>query len=384
MKKIPYYIKSIIAILLLNCQLFMPCGVFATTTVGTNDFLQPDNQSDKIKFDTYKWDFGDIAEDGGEVEHKFTFTNLSGKPIVILDVATGCGCTTPNFSRKPVASGAKSEIVIVFDPMTRPGRFTKGVMVYTSLSTNGIGLSLEGNVLPRKKSLEEEYPFDLGNGVRITSNFHTFAYIGRGEKIEQSIGWVNISSKDATFRTVAKENSGMLTVDAPQVMKAGERGEFTLRYFVPKQSGRYGTLNDVLSMFVSGREAQHLLTAQVIAVDKFSADEEDISAPVAELSKKIIKFGTLKHGGKFSDASVVLTNDGESDLIIRAIEWQTEALDCSVKTGYKLKAGEQVALNFTIDTSLCDYDLWVDRVRIITNDVQHPMQSIRLTAVIAE
>ena len=84
------------------------------------------------------------------------------------------------------------------------------------------------------------------------------------------------------------------------------------------------------------------------------------------------------------DASLTLANNGERDLIIRAVEWQSKALECSLKAGDIVKAGQKVTLKFTLDSSQCDYDLWVDRVRIITNDVQHPMQSIRLTGVVVE
>ena len=384
MRSILYYKGFLVVFLLIFFQPSMNFGVLASALAKSVEEQQPNEPTDKIKFDSYKFDFGDIAEDGGEVEHKFTFTNLTGKPVVILDVATGCGCTTPNFSRKPVLHGQQGEIVIVFDPMTRPGRFTKGVMVYTSVSTNGISLTIEGNVLPRKKTLEEEYPFDLGGGVRITSNFHSFAYISRGEKIQQSIGWVNTSTKDATFKAVAKEQSGLLTIDAPAVMKAGQRGEFVISYFVPEGSKRYGTMNDIFSLIISGKEARPLLSAQVIAVDKFDANQEDMSAPIAELLKKIIKFGDVKHGSKVVDASLTLANNGERDLIIRAVEWQSKALECSLKAGDIVKAGQKVTLKFTLDSSQCDYDLWVDRVRIITNDVQHPMQSIRLTGVVVE
>ena len=384
MKGLLHYKEVFVWLALICCQLVAAYDAYAGLKGDNVMIMQPDKALDKIKFDSYTWNFGDITEDGGVVEHKFTFTNLSDKPVVILDVTTGCGCTTASYSRKPVMSGEQGDIVIVFDPMTRPGRFTKGAMIYTSASTNGISLTLEGNVIPRKKTLEEEYPFDLGQGVRITSNFHTFAYVGRGEKVEQRIGWVNTSTRDVTFKTIAKEHSGMLHLEAPSVMKAGARGEMVLGYHIPENSGRYGTLNDLLAMYVSGREAQHLLSAQVIAVDKYDGSSDDISGPIVELSKKIIKFGDVKHGKKVSDNSIILMNDGVNDLIIREVECQTKALECSLKAGYKLKAGERVALNFTLDSSQCDYDLWVDRVRIITNDTHHPMQSIRLTAIITE
>ena len=35
-------------------------------------------------------------------------------------------------------------------------------------------------------------------------------------------------------------------------------------------------------------------------------------------------------------------------------------------------------------TADADYGVWVDRVRIITNDPAHPMQTLRVTAIVVE
>jgi hypothetical protein len=354
-------------------------AIFLLFSVFAQAHTQP-----AIVFDSSDWNFGDIREDGGSVEHTFTFTNKSGKPVVILDVTTGCGCTTPTYSRKPVMAGEKGTIKVKFDPMSRPGRFVKGVSILTSLSSSPVALTLQGNVIPRKKSIEELYPFDMGGGVRLSSNFVTFAYVGRGERVSEPIGWINTSSRDATFKMQPKESSGLLTIGAPAVMKAGQKGEFDVAYAVAQSSDRYGTLNDVLDVVVNGRTARSLFTASAVAIDRFDAAPDDIMVPNSDISKKIIKFGDVKHGSKVVDASLTLANNGERDLIIRAVEWQSKALECSLKAGDIVKAGQKVTLKFTLDSSQCDYDLWVDRVRIITNDVQHPMQSIRLTGVVVE
>ena len=115
MRQILYYI-------MVNLLCFMLCTV--------NLYAQ----NSPLKFESEKWNFGKIAEDGGNVEHKFVFTNATSKPIVILDVTTSCGCTTPSYSRKPIMSGEKGEIVVSIDPMNRPGHFSKVASVLTSAS----------------------------------------------------------------------------------------------------------------------------------------------------------------------------------------------------------------------------------------------------------
>lgn len=367
MSNIPYYKMALMALLLL----------FAVN-------LQAQTPQQSVVFESSDWNFGDVREDGGSVEHTFVFTNKGSKPVVILDVSTGCGCTTPTYSRKPVLAGQKGEIKVKFDPMNRPGRFVKGVSILTSASSTPLALTMQGNVIPRKKSIDELYPFDMGGGVRLSSNFVTFAYVGRGERVSEPIGWINTSSRDATVEFRAKESSGLLKIAAPKVMAAGERGEFDVSYEISSTSTRYGTLDDLFDVVVNGRTARLFFTASAVAIDKFDAAPDDILVPNSDLSKKIIKFGDVKQGKTVTDATVELLNDGETDLIIRAVEWQQEALKCSLKVGDKVKAGERLTLHLTLDTTTCDFGLWVDRLKIITNDPAHPMHSLRVTAIVVD
>lgn len=337
-----------------------------------------------VRFDHEKWNFGDVAEDGGKVEHTFVFTNVSSKPVVILDVTSGCGCTTPSYSRKPVMRGEKGEIVVSFDPMNRPGHFSKGISVQISGSTEPVTLLVEGVVTPRVKSTEELYPFDMGGGVRFDSNFRAFAYVGRGERVEESIGWINTSGRDVRLSFEELERSGMLRIEAPRMLKAGEKGAIVIAYEVPSDSDRYGTLSDVLGVDVDGRRARTMLSVHAIAVDRHDTAADDMSSPKGELSKKFIKFGDVKHGRTVADASVELANIGDNELVIRAVEWQSKALKCSLKAGDRIAAGGKTVVKFTLDTSEVDYGVWVDRVRIITDDPSRPMQTLRVTAVVVE
>ena len=330
------------------------------------------------------WNFGDIAEDGGVVEHTFSFVNNTTKPVVILEVMTGCGCTTASYSRKPILKGERGEVKVVFNPMNMPGRFNKAASVLTSASSQPLVFKLIGNVIPRKKSVQEEYPFDLGDGVRMAINYHDFAYVGRGDVAEERVGIINTSSRSATIKLLPKEKSGLLDIICPTTLGANERGEVILRYSVDKNSQRYGTLNDMFGFLINGREARAILSTTAIAVDMFDRSVDDISLPRSELSKKIVKFGELQRGKIATDATAMLVNEGESDLIIRAIEWKSEALKCSLKVGDRIRAGERREVRVTFNSEECDYGVWVDRLKIITNDPVRPMQSIRLTAIIVE
>ena len=377
MKHLPYYIMVVALLVIGGAQCLQ-----AQEVVSQTNFVEQ-QESASIKFDTQNWNFGDVEESGGNVTHIFTFTNISQRPVVVLDVSASCGCTSPSFSRKPVMPGAKGEISVVFDPINRPGKFSKGVSVRLS-SNERVSLNIEGNVIPRERSVDELYPFEVGAGLRLDSNFHAFSYLGRGDEAKATIVIYNTSDKDASIELRPTKSSGLLRVEAPQRVKTQALDKITLTYKVEEGSDRYGMLDDVFSVVVNGKESRTLISTHAIAVDKFLPIVDDMTAPSCELSKNFIKFGELKHGSRIEDSSVELVNDGEVELVVRAVEWKSSVLTCSLKAGDKLKAGEKRKIRFAYDSSTSDYGVWVDRVSIITNDPERPMLTLRITAIVEQ
>jgi hypothetical protein len=267
--------------------------------------------------------------------------------------------------------------------MNMPGRFNKAASVLTSASSQPLVFKLEGNVIPRKKSVHEEYPFDLGDGVRLAVNYHDFAYVGRGEERVERIGIINTSSRSATLKLLPKQTSGLLDVSCPVTIRAQEQTEIMVRYTVDKGSGRYGTLSDVYGFSVNGREARTILSTTAIAVDRYDRNIDDISLPRGELSKKIVKFGEILCDNSTLVESIELSNSGESALIIRAIESDSEAVTVEVDGGHAIEKGEVVGLTIRLNTALIEDrdNPFVTRIRIITNDPMMPMQVIKVNAI---
>ena len=63
-------------------------------------------------FETYEWDFGEIEEADGVVQHTFRFMNVSQDPIQIDNIATSCGCTTVQYSVEPIQGGEQGELTV--------------------------------------------------------------------------------------------------------------------------------------------------------------------------------------------------------------------------------------------------------------------------------
>lgn len=97
-------------------------------------------------FEETKFDF-DTVFTGDIVEHTFKFKNTGKTSLLINDVRTGCGCTTPVWPKDPVPPGESSEVIVRFDTKGRSGRQTKSVTLFANTYPNTTVLRVFGVVL---------------------------------------------------------------------------------------------------------------------------------------------------------------------------------------------------------------------------------------------
>ena len=84
----------------------------------------------KIVFKKMAHDYGSVDEDSGLAESIFEFTNTGNEPLILNNVSASCGCTTPEWTRTPIAPNATGSIKVSYNPKNRPGAFSKNVNVY--------------------------------------------------------------------------------------------------------------------------------------------------------------------------------------------------------------------------------------------------------------
>jgi hypothetical protein len=104
-------------------KILLLAAVFATGFTAMAQ--QKADEVMKVNVETY--DFGKIKQ-GTPVTTYFTITNTSDKPITIENAWAGCGCTTPEFSKEPIAPGATSKLKVGYNAAAM-GHFTKDVNV---------------------------------------------------------------------------------------------------------------------------------------------------------------------------------------------------------------------------------------------------------------
>lgn len=101
-----------------------------------------------LTLETNTFDFGDIFQ-GDVVEHTFKFTNTGNQPLLITNIQTSCGCTTPQWPRDPIMPGGKGELKVGFNSAGKMYKQTK-VLPIISNATNDASITFTTNVLDKK------------------------------------------------------------------------------------------------------------------------------------------------------------------------------------------------------------------------------------------
>ncbi len=124
MKKIPG---------VLFCLLFFFAASAQTATVA----LEP------LQFKETEHDFGNVPQ-GKPVFYFFEVKNSGTKPVTLNNVQASCGCTTPEWSKDPIAPGATARIKVGFNAAAE-GAFEKYISVQYN-ETVQKQIKIKGNV----------------------------------------------------------------------------------------------------------------------------------------------------------------------------------------------------------------------------------------------
>ncbi|MFW5644962.1 MAG: DUF1573 domain-containing protein [Bacteroidota bacterium] len=100
----------------------------------------------KIQFEKTEHDFGKVIE-GEQVGWFFSYTNTGDGPLIIRRASATCGCTVPDFDKKPLAPGEKGQLKVVYDSRGRSGKDFKTVTVETNAENRIVKLNLKAEVI---------------------------------------------------------------------------------------------------------------------------------------------------------------------------------------------------------------------------------------------
>lgn len=81
-----------------------------------------------IKFAVESFNFGKVTA-GKKVNYEYAFTNTGKSPLVIQNATASCGCTVPDWPKKPILPGESGKIKVSFDSSNKSGLQDKIVTI---------------------------------------------------------------------------------------------------------------------------------------------------------------------------------------------------------------------------------------------------------------
>ena len=272
-----------------------------------------------MSFDKIVYDFGEIKEADGPVTHKFEFLNTGSEAVILKNVRASCGCTTPSWSKKPVLPGHKGFISAIYNPAHRPGKFNKTVTITSNCKPATIKLTIKGDVIPKPKTLEDKFPYKIGD-LRFAAKNVSFMRITPKQSKTNTIGIVNTSDKPSklTFVNVPKH---LIMKTIPAVIAPKQEGRIVVTFNAALKNEW-----DFVSDYIGIKINNELQTRQKIAVtanieEDFSklTPEQRANAPKAVVDNKLFQLGEIKKDEKKTH-KFTIKNTGKEPLKIHQVK----------------------------------------------------------------
>ncbi|MBN1820308.1 MAG: DUF1573 domain-containing protein [Prolixibacteraceae bacterium] len=334
-------------------------------------------QKPKIVFQDLNHDFGTFKEEDGPQTTSFEFTNSGDVPLVLNSVRASCGCTTPKWTREPVAPGQKGTIQVSYNPQNRPGKFTKSVTVQSNAETPVVNLTISGVVEQREKTIAELYP-RLLDKLRVRTNTISIGRITSNESKTGTLELVNDTDEPVTvgFKSVPPH---IVATIKPEVIPPKGKAEIKAKYDA-SQKEVFGYTSDRIYLIIDGDDNyRNAITLSATVEEDFSklSPEDLANSPVATWDSESFDFGTIAQDDKV-EHSFELKNNGKRDLIIRNVR---SSCGCTAVTPAKkvIPAGDSVPIKVVFD-SKGKRGRQSKTITVITNDPKNSTTTLRISS----
>lgn len=330
-----------------------------------------------LQFDEVEWNFGRIDEQEGEVSHTFRYRNISDRFVAIERVYSSCGCTTGEYSRRPLKPGGEQTFTVVFDPEGRSGKVEKSITIVYDQGRGRTTLNIKGRVRPRPRSVADEFPYDLGGGLRSDADYRAFGNVAQGTTRSMTFALLNNSAEPMTIGVEWLQCSGLLELNLPEELAPTERALVTMTYVPSRvEGGRYGLVRDSFRIVAGGVATERVINTSCVGVDYFEGVDDD--APRAKIEPVYHDFGTAPRGA-IESVEVKVSNLGREPLVIRAIELR-EGTTIELEVGESIAPGATRVATMEYRVPELGYDVTYGGVMIVVNDPVKPVRELRVSA----
>ena len=273
----------------------------------------------EISFNKETHNYGSFKEELGPQSFTFIFKNTGNAPLNLTSVEASCGCTTPKWTKSPVAPGKTGNIIVTFDPHNRPGPFNKSITVKSNAKTPIKVLKINGSVIPKVKTENDLYPEEI-MGLRLKSKHIAFTKIYTNSTKKTQLEVYNASNKTIKIEFINIPKHLKIWAE-PKILKPKQKGKI-IGIYNSKIKNDYGFVTDIINLKINGISNNRTrITISASIEENFSnlTPTQLAKAPIITIDNKTYNFGTIKQG-EIKKHNFILKNTGKSNLIIRKIK----------------------------------------------------------------
>lgn len=347
-------------------------SIFTLLTVTLAAVAQPRISSNK---ETHS--FGQI-EWKQPVTVEYTITNTGDKPLVLTNITTSCACAVAEWTKEPIAPGAKGIIKATFDAKAL-GRFEKSIGIYSNAQPHLVYLKFAGEVVKEIKDHTQTHPHAIGN-IRINIDELAFPNTYRGEKPTLTFSVVN--SSDRPYEPVLMHLPPYLKMEKePDVLLKGKKGtiKLTLDANLLKDFG-LTQASVYLSRFAGDKVSEeNELPFSAILLPNFTGmtPQDSLDAPAIRLSETNIDLSIPLLKKKQASHEILIANPGRKPLVISKLQVFNSSVGVSLKKTVIPPDGT-TKLKVTIRKGNVGNKKHHLRILMITNDPVRPKVEINI------
>ncbi|MCC5939165.1 MAG: DUF1573 domain-containing protein [Lunatimonas sp.] len=328
-----------------------------------------------LEWETKSINLGSILEEQGTVTAQYTFTNRSGRKLIIEEIMTDCGCTTADYTQDTLANEEKGQITVAFDPRSRGGSFSKSILVKVDDDPNMDTLVLEGFNVPFPTEAAKAYPIEkAGLGFRLPV-IHMGNVYTNEPKVKQ-LDFFNFRDYPIQLSQIQDALPKHIQVRLnPAVVTAKTRGILEVSYS-GEELGDLGFFEEDIQFTVLSDEKEALTFKLIANVFEYFAPtplSEINQVPRLEIREMEVDLAKIDSKVPIS-RMITLQNKGQQDLHIRKVTANCDCVSILIPTN-SISPGGRTDITVTFDPK--------DRkgidhkaITIFSNDPVQPAQTV--------
>lgn len=325
-----------------------------------------------------EYDFGLIKEEAGPTTGSVRLVNTGPEEIVITGARPSCGCTGVAYTTDPIAPGDTINFSFTYNPIGRPGRFSKLIRVYVG-DYDMYTIRINGIVLGTPESLSSMYPVEVGP-LRLSAKDMPAGDVTYGSTRHYFLNGYN-QTADTIRPHWVNENPALSVSASSEAVGPGDIVTFSF-YFNSRDEAEMGHLKIPVTLYADDKENSPEAEVNFLATvnPDFSrmTPKEVNEAARCYVAPDHVDLGVVTEGRV--PFRFLIKNEGNNDLRIMRIYSRTEGVTVS-KRPTTLKSGKSAEVEGSIDTNKIAKGAFNIKIEVLTNDPLHPTRIVSAVGI---